>query len=433
MSVLPNSYLIVNSKPYGEDVHDIRIVDGLITEIGVGLDPGDLSVVQAGGLISLPAFVDLHTHLREPGREDAETIASGSRAATLGGFSAVFAMANTSPVADTAGVVEQVWRIGREVGLVDVFPIGAVSVGLRGEALAEMGAMATSAAVVTVFSDDGNCVSDPLLMRRALEYVKAFDGVIAQHAQDPRLTQGAQMNESELSGVLGLTGWPAVAEEAIIARDVLLASHVDSRLHVCHVSTAGSVAIIRWAKDMGVRVSAEVTPHHLLLTEDLVSSFDPVYKVNPPLRGRADTLALREALADGTIDIVATDHAPHPQEAKDCEWDGAAFGMLGLETALGVVVAAMAETPNWTWRTLSDRMSSAPARIGRATTHGRPIAVGEPAHLVLINPEQTREVVPEALASLSGNTPYAGMTLPVSVTDVFFNGVHQVRGGELYV
>ena len=265
----------------------------------------------------------------------------------------------------------------------------------------------------------GYCVFDPLLMRRALEYVKTFDGVIAQHAQDPRLTQGAQMNEGELSGILGLTGWPAVAEEAIIARDVLLALHVDSRLHICHVSTAGSVAIIRWAKEMGVRVTAEVTPHHLLLTEDLVSGFDPVYKVNPPLRSRADTLALREALVDGTIDIVATDHAPHPHEAKDCEWDSAAFGMLGLETALGVVVSAMRDVPNWNWRTLSDRMSSTPARIGRATNHGRPLAVGESAHLVLIDPDQGRLVVAEQLASLSGNTPYAGMTLPVSVTDVF--------------
>jgi dihydroorotase len=431
MSVSLNSYLIVGSRPYGEQVCDIRITNGLISEIGSGLEPGNHQVVTANDLISLPSFVDLHTHLREPGREDAETIASGSRAATLGGFSAVFAMANTTPVADTAGVVEQVWRIGRETGLVDVFPIGAVSVGLRGEALAELGAMAASAAKVTVFSDDGNCVSDSVLMRRALEYVKTFDGVIAQHAQDPALTQGAQMNEGELSGILGLTGWPAVAEEAIIARDVLLASHVDSRLHVCHVSTSGSVAIIRWAKEMGVRVTAEVTPHHLLLTEDLVSSFDPVYKVNPPLRSRADTLALREALADGTLDIVATDHAPHPHESKDCEWDRAAFGMLGLETALGVVVAAMAETPDWSWRTLSERMSIAPAKIGRAVNHGRPLAVGEPAHIVLIDPQRTREVVSTQLASLSGNTPFAGMTLPVTVTDVFFNGVHQVRDGEL--
>ena len=431
MPVSLNSYLIVGARPYGEDEQDIRIINGCIAEIGVGLDPENLEVVQAKGRVCLPSFVDLHAHLREPGREDAETISSGSRAATLGGFSAVFAMANTAPVADTAGVVEQVWRIGRQTGLVDVFPVGAVSIGLHGQALAELGAMAASAAGVTVFSDDGYCLFDPLLMRRALEYVKTFDGVIAQHAQDPRLTQGAQMNEGELSGILGLTGWPAVAEEAIIARDVLLALHVDSRLHICHVSTAGSVAIIRWAKEMGVRVTAEVTPHHLLLTEDLVSGFDPVYKVNPPLRSRADTIALREALLDGTIDIVATDHAPHPHEAKDCEWDNAAFGMLGLETALGVVVSAMRDVPNWNWRTLSDRMSSAPARIGRATNHGRPLAVGESAHIVLIDPDQGSLVVAEQLASLSGNTPYAGMTLPVSVTDVFFNGVHQVKGGVL--
>ena len=282
-------------------------------------------------------------------------------------------MANTEPVADVAGVVEQVWRLGEAAGHCDVRPVGAVTVGLAGERLAELGAMADSAARVRVFSDDGNCVHDPLLMRRALEYVKAFDGVIAQHAQEPRLTEAAQMNEGDWSGVLGLEGWPAVAEEAIIARDCLLAAHVGSRVHFCHVSTAGSVELVRWAKSKGWDVTAEVTPHHLLLTDDLVASYDPVFKVNPPLRTEADVTALRAALADGTIDAVATDHAPHPLEDKETEWAAAAFGMTGLETALSVVAAAMVDTGLLDWAGVADRMSVRPARIGRLAGHGQPL------------------------------------------------------------
>ena len=425
------SILIRGASLYGEQSQDIHILDGVIAEIGTDLEGNSSHVVQAQGRIALPAFVDLHTHLRQPGREDSETVETGSRAAALGGFSAVFAMANTSPVADTAGVVEQVWRLGQEAGLVDVYPIGAVTVGIAGERLAELGAMANSAARVRVFSDDGHCVSDPLLMRRALEYVKAFDGVIAQHAQEPRLTIDAQMNEGELSGILGLTGWPAVAEESIIARDILLASHVKSRLHICHVSTAGSVDLIRWAKGNGVAVTAEVTPHHLLLTEDLARDYNPIYKVNPPLRTRADVHALRQGLADGTIDIVATDHAPHPHESKDCEWNAAAFGMLGLETALGAVTLAMRDLPGWNWRTLAERMSVAPARIGQATNHGRPLAVGEAANIVLIDPEAERVIDPGTFASISRNSPYESMTLPTRVTDVFFRGRQVVDAGVL--
>src|SRR6185436_17344740 len=318
----------------------VKIVDGpptdLLIRAGVVAATGgdargaaNAERIDGDGLIALPGLVDLHTHLREPGREDAETVETGSRAAAMGGYTAVCAMANTDPVADTAGVVEQVYRLGREAGLVDVQPIGAVTVGLQGERLAELGAMADSAARVRIFSDDGHCVADPRLMRRALEYVKAFDGVIAQHAEEPRLTVGAQLHEGEASARLGLTGWPAVAEEAIIARDALLAGHVGARLHICHVSTAGSVDIIRWAKQRGVRITAEVTPHHLLLTDVRAESYDPVFKVNAPLR---------QALADGTIDAVATDHAPHATEDKECEWAYARPGMLGLETALSVVL-----------------------------------------------------------------------------------------------
>ncbi|MGH3509445.1 MAG: dihydroorotase, partial [Nocardioidaceae bacterium] len=331
------SYLIKGVRVLGGAPTDLLLRDGMVAETGTLDASGDVEVISAEGLVALPGLVDLHTHLREPGREDAETVETGTRAAAAGGFTAVHAMANTEPIADTAGVVEQVWRLGREAGHCDVFPVGAVTLGLGGERLAELGAMADSAARVRIFSDDGRCVSDPVLMRRALEYVKAFDGVIAQHAQEPRLTEDAQMNEGELSGRLGLRGWPAVAEEAIIARDCLLAAHVDSRLHVCHVSTAGSVEIIRWAKSKGWPVTAEVTPHHLLLTDELAATYDPIYKVNPPLRSAADVDAVRAGLADGTIDVVATDHAPHPHEDKDCEWQAAAFGMIGLETALSIV------------------------------------------------------------------------------------------------
>jgi dihydroorotase len=306
-----------------------------------------------------------------------------------------------------------------------------VTVGLAGERLAELGAMADSAARVRVFSDDGKCVSDPLLMRRALEYVKAFGGVVAQHAQEPRLTEGAQMNEGELSGRLGLAGWPAVAEEAIVARDVLLAGHVGSRLHVCHVSTAGSVEIVRWAKGRGVRVTAEVTPHHLLLTDELVRSYDPVFKVNPPLRTDADVRALREALADGTIDIVATDHAPHPVEDKDCEWAVAAMGMTGLETALSVVAATMVETGLLSWAQVAQRMSVTPAQIGRVADQGRPIAVGEPAHLTLIDPAARWTVDPAAMATMGRNSPYRGRELPSRVVATFFGGRATVLDGAL--
>jgi dihydroorotase len=328
-------------------------------------------------------------------------------------------------------VVEQVWRLGREAGFVDVHPVGAVTVGLGGERLAEIGAMADSAAQVRVFSDDGHCVSDAVLMRRALEYVKAFGGVIAQHAQEPRLTEGAQMHEGALSGVLGLAGWPAVAEEAVIARDVLLAQHVGSRLHVCHVSTAGSVDILRWAKGRGVDVTAEVTPHHLLLTDELVRTYDPRYKVNPPLRSSSDVEALRVGLADGTIDAVATDHAPHPSEDKDCEWAAASMGMTGLETALSVVQEAMVDTGLLDWAGVADRMSVRPAAIGGLAGHGQPLAVGSAANVVLVDPAARWTVDPHGMASASRNTPFAGRSLPGRVVATFLRGRATVLGGHL--
>jgi len=424
-------YLIKGvALPDGKQV-DIAIANGVITAVGSGINDETKNVIEANGCVVLPGLVDLHTHLREPGREDAETVLSGSRAGVKGGFTAVSAMANTSPVADTAGVVEQVYRLGQEAGLLDVFPIGAVTRGLKGEELSEIGAMADSVARVRVFSDDGNCVSDPLVMRRALEYIKKFGGVIAQHAQDPRMTIGSQMNEGEISARLGLKGWPAVAEEAIIARDVLIADHVKSRLHICHLTTAGGVAIIRWAKARGIDVTAEVTPHHLLLTDDFASSYDPVYKVNPPLRTESDVHALREALADGTIDIVATDHAPHPTESKECEWQEAAFGMLGLETALSIVQKTMVDTGLMNWNQVSDRMSITPARIGGYENHGQPIAVGSIANLVVINPTQKWTVDRDLVLSKSSNTPYHGHELPGVITHTFFKGYATYNQGTV--
>jgi len=420
------TYLLKGVSIVGGEPTDVLVRDGVVAEVGGGLSAAGADVVDADGLVALPGLVDLHTHLREPGREDAETVETGSRAAALGGFTAVCAMANTDPVADTAGVVEQVWRLGREAGLVDVQPVGAVTVGIRGEQLAELGAMATSAAQVTMFSDDGNCVWDARLMRRALEYVKAFDGVIAQHAEEPRLTAGAQMHEGEVSGRLGLAGWPAVAEEAIIARDVLLAEHVGSRLHICHVSTAGSVEILRQAKARGTRVTAEVCPHHLLLTDERAASYDPVFKVNPPLRTASDVDALRAALADGIVDVVATDHAPHAVEDKECEWGYARPGMLGLQTALSIVLEVLGQD----WNLIAERMSRTPARIAGLRDHGRDPGPGTPANLTLVDPAARWTVDPSELASRSRNTPYAGMTLPGRVVATFLRGVPTVLDGK---
>lgn len=425
-------YLIRAAAPLGGSPTDLLLSDGVIAAVGEeARQAADVTVIDGDGLVALPGLVDLHTHLREPGREDAETVFSGTRAAAVGGFTCVHAMANTEPVADTAGVVEQVWRLGRDAGWVDVRPVGAVTVGIAGERLAELGAMADSAARVRVFSDDGHCVADPVLMRRALEYVKAFDGVVAQHAQEPRLTQGALMNEGVVSAELGLAGWPAVAEESIVARDVLLAEHVGSRVHICHLSTAGSVDIVRWAKARGIAVTAEVTPHHLLLTDETVRGYDPQFKVNPPLRTAEDVDAVRRGLADGTIDIVATDHAPHPSEDKDCEFAAAAFGMTGLETALSAVQLSMvdADDVGFDWADVARTMSTSPARIGRVTDHGRDLAAGSPAHVTLVDPAARWTVRGAELATASDNTPFFDRELPGRVVATFFAGRATVLDG----
>ena len=425
--------LIQNATLPSGEVADIAIVGEKIVAVGKALAAdsagADATVIDATGLVALPGLVDLHTHLREPGFEQSETIYTGSQSAAAGGFTAVHAMANTSPVQDTAGVVEQVQRLGQEAGYVDVVPVGAVTVGLEGMQLAELGAMANSRARVRVFSDDGKCVHDPVLMRRALEYVKTFGGVIAQHAQEPRLTEGAQMNEGKVSADLGLTGWPAVAEESIIARDVLLAEHVGSRVHICHLSTAGSVDIIRWAKARGINVTAEVTPHHLLLTDELVRSYDAVYKVNPPLRTQEDVLALRAALVDGTIDIIATDHAPHPAESKDCEWQAAAFGMLGLEIAASVAQDVLIDSGASDWNRVAAVLSSNPAKIGLLEEQGQPLVAGSIANLTLINPKAKRVI--EQSHSKSENNPYRGLTLPGAVVHTIYRGYQTVTNGQL--
>ncbi|MEO3938734.1 dihydroorotase [Dermatophilaceae bacterium Soc4.6] len=419
----PTRTLVRGARLLGGAPTDLLLADGIVVEVGSLSVTGAHDVVDADGLVALPGLVDLHVHLREPGREDAETVASGSAAAAAGGFTAVLAMANTDPVTDTAEAAERVLDLGRAVGLVDVQPVGAVTKGLEGHELAELGLMARSRARVRVFSDDGHCVANARVMRRALEYVKAFGGVVTQHAQDPTLAgREACCHEGEVSGRLGLPGWPGVAEESIVARDVMLARHTGSRVHVAHVSTAGTVEVLRWAKAAGVAVTAEVTPHHLMLTTDLLTGYDPVFKVNPPLRPQEDVDALRAALADGTIDAVATDHAPHARHDKEHAFVDAAFGMVGLETALSVVAEAMVRTGLLDWAGVARVMSQTPARIAGLAGHGGSLAVGEPATLTLVDPDRSVVVDAGASVSLSRNNPWHGRTLTGAVHSTWLRG-----------
>ncbi len=427
-----SSLLIQGAALLGDQRADVLIRDGEIAEIGSVDAPEDIDTIHADGLALLPGFVDLHTHLREPGREDTETVATGSAAAAAGGFTAILAMANTTPVTDTAEAATHVLELGREAGLVDVQPVGAVTKGLAGEELAELGLMARSRAQVRVFSDDGRCVADARVMRRALEYIRAFGGVISQHSQDPHLAGStACCHEGEVSGRLGLPGWPAPAESTIIARDAMLAQHTGSRVHVAHVSTAEGVDVVRWAKARGVAMTAEVTPHHLALDVSLLSGYDPTFKVNPPLRPDEDIEALRAALADGTIDAVATDHAPHARHDKEHAFVDAAFGMLGLETAFSVVHDVMVTSGRMSLADLADRMSYAPARIAGLAHHGRPVEVGAPANLVLVDPSATVTVDRDASHSLSRNNPWHARTLTGAVHTTILRGRVTARGGEV--
>lgn len=427
------SVLIRGVRPYGEGERvDVLVDDGQIAQIGPDLAiPDTADVIDATGHVLLPGFVDLHTHLREPGREYAEDIETGSAAAALGGYTAVFAMANTNPVADSPVVTDHVWHRGQQVGLVDVHPVGAVTVGLAGAELTEMGMMNAGAAQVRMFSDDGVCVHDPLIMRRALEYATGLGVLIAQHAEEPRLTVGAVAHEGPMAARLGLAGWPRAAEESIVARDALLARDAGARVHICHASAAGTVEILKWAKDQGISITAEVTPHHLLLDDARLASYDGVKRVNPPLREASDAVALRQALADGIIDCVATDHAPHAEHEKCVEFAAARPGMLGLQTALSVVVQTMVAPGLLSWRDIARVMSENPACIARLPDQGRPLEVGEPANLTVVDPDATWTVTGADLASRSANTPFESMSLPATVTATLLRGKVTARDGKI--
>lgn len=415
---------------YGEGPETNVLITGEeIVEIGPDVDADGADVVEARGQVLLPGFVDMHTHLREPGREDTETIESGSAAAALGGYTAVFAMANTSPVADSVVVTDHVWHRGQEVGLVDVHPVGAVTVGLEGKQLAEMATMAAGVGRVKMFSDDGHCVDDPLIMRRALEYSSSLGVLIAQHAEEPRLTVGSVAHEGPNAARLGLTGWPRAAEESIVARDALLARDANARVHICHASTAGTVELLKWARGQGISITAEVTPHHLLLDDSRLETYDAVNKVNPPLREKSDVDALRKGLADGVIDCVATDHAPHAEQDKCCEFSIARPGMLGLETALSIVVDTMVNPGLLDWRGVARVMSERPAEIVGLADQGRPIEVGEIANLTLVDPKADWTVSGKKLASVAHNTPFEDMSFSSKVTTTVFRGRITVRDG----
>ena len=411
-----------NVRPYGEDVTNILIdvADGVIDSIGENpFDDAD-EVMDCEGNVLLPGLVDMHVHLREPGREDTETIATGSDAAAKGGFTAVFTMANTNPVIDQPFLAEAVWAKGQEYGKCDVYPVGSISQGLKGEQLTEIGLMSRSG--VRMFSDDGKCVNDPQLMRRAIEYAKAHDVVLAQHAEDHRMTEGASAHEGDQAARLGLRGWPRVAEESIVARDAIMTRDYGGRYHLCHASTEGTVELLRFAKNQGIDVTAEVTPHHLMLTDEKLATYDGLFRVNPPLREARDAEALKQALLDGTVDVVATDHAPHGSEDKCVEFENAKPGMLGLETSLAVVHRIFVEPGLADWRFVAKVMSERPAEILRLKDQGRPINVGEPANLVLVDPESPWTAHGDEMASKASNTPYEGIEFSARVVGTWLRG-----------
>ena len=417
------SLLITNVRPYGEgEPVNVLVENGVIASVNAGADAQADSTLDGKGAVLLPGLVDMHVHLRYPGGEDAETIETGSRAAARGGFTAVFAMANTTPVNDSPVISEAIWHKGQQVGLCDVHPVGAITKGLEGETLTEFGLMARSDAKVRMFSDDGKCVENPRVMRRAIEYARGTDVLLAQHCEEPRLTEGASAHEGENAGRLGLGGWPRVAEESIVARDILLARDYHGRVHFCHASTAGSVELIAWGKQQGADITAEVTPHHLLLSDDLLDTYDGTYRVNPPLREETDVEALRRALLDGTVDVVATDHAPHTPEDKACEFELARPGMLGLETSLAIIAEIFVKGGLADWRWVAKVMSERPAEITRLADQGRPIAEGEPANLTLVNEDDTWAVDEAGFASKSSNTPYRGHTFSTRVAATVLRG-----------
>lgn len=419
-----NPLLIKNIRLYGEgEPTNVLIRGGVIDSIGPEVQAdGAAETIDGGGNVLLPGLVDMHVHLREPGREDTETIESGSKAAAKGGFTAVFTMANTTPVTDQPIIAESVWAKSQALGLCDVHPVGSITKGLEGKSLTEFGMMARSDAKVRMFSDDGKCVQNPQLMRRALEYAKGMDMLLAQHAEDDRMTGGSSAHEGENAARLGLRGWPRVAEESIVARDALLARDYGNRVHICHASTQGTVELLQWAKEHDIPLTAEVTPHHLLMTDDKLRTYDGLFRVNPPLREQRDTEALRQALLDGTIDCVATDHAPHGSEDKCVEFENARPGMLGLESSLAVIARLFVETGLADWRFIARVMSERPAEITRLPGHGRPLEVGEPANLTIVDPRHHWVSDSAQLASKSQNNPYAGEEFGARVTHTILRG-----------
>ena len=415
----------------GERVADVRVVDGVITEVGPSLSPAAGSLVlDAEGCVIAPGLVDIQVHFREPGREDSETIETGARAAARGGFTAVVCMPNTTPPLDDAAVVQAVLERGRRVAC-DVRVAGCITKGRRGEELAPLGEMYDQG--VRVFTDDGDCVADANVMRRAFEYANALPGaVLAQHAEDPALVAGGHMNEGEWSAKLGIPGRPAEAEVSIVARDIALARLTGGRYHVLHLSTAGAAALVRDAKSAGVRVTAECTPQHVTLTDALCASFDPVFKMNPPLRTADDVTALKAALADGTIDAIATDHAPHAPETKAVPFEDAPPGMLGVETALAVAVTHLVEPGVLSMQQALGALSWRPARIAGldAAGHGQPIAPGSPANLCVFDPNDRWVVDATRLASKSRNSPFDGWKLAGRVRYTLLRGEPVVRDSE---
>ena len=410
--------------PTGERRVDVRVdtTNGIVQDVADSIPPGDDDHhLDASGQVLCPGFVDLHTHLREPGKEEAETIETGSRAAALGGYTAVVAMPNTDPTQDSVAVVDFVRRQGERAGLCDVHPSGSITVGRAGTELTPFAELAEAG--VRLFTDDGNGVQDPQLMRRAFEYAKGLGVTMAQHCEVERLTEGAVMHEGECCSHLGLPGWPALAEELMVHRDIELVRLTGAPAHFLHLSTARSVELVRAAKSDGLPVTAEATPHHISLTDELLRTYSAIYKVNPPLRTMADVHAVRAGLADGTIDAIATDHAPHVAETKERPLDQAPPGMVGLETALGVSIAHL-DLP---LAEVIAALSWRPAAIaGLGELHGRPIAPGEPANLTVFDPAVEWEVVPALLASKSKNTPYVGVPLRGRT-------VHTILRGELVV
>ncbi|MGH2812119.1 MAG: dihydroorotase [Actinomycetota bacterium] len=412
-----------------DETGDLLVSGGVVAEAGGRITRVEAEVIDADGAVVAPGLVDLHVHLREPGREDEETIGSGSAAAAKGGFTAVVAMPNTDPVCDNAAVAEKVHGRGQIVGLVHVHPAGAITKGLEGTHLAPIGEMARSAARVRLFTDDGRGVQDARLLRRAMEYLKGFDAICAEHCEDEKLSDGGHMHEGEFSSHLGLKGIPSESEEVALARDLALARMTGVRFHALHVSTGGAAELVRRAKVEGVRVTAEATPHHLCLTDAELVSYDTNLKVNPPLRSGSDLEALRTALADGTIDAIATDHAPHSAEEKEAEFEAAPPGLIGLETALAVVVTELVGSGVITLPQAIRLMSFNPARIAGLEGHGGLIAAGAPANLVVFDPAARWVVHPAELASLSRNTPWAGKTLTGRVLHTVLDGRLVVRDG----